>query len=406
MSGRSAKIDLLAIGHAPEGGGFARVMHEILRCLSKSFEVCQLGLGASESSSLAGWDVHAGRGPGDLHGAELLRQLLRRVQPRIVLILHDPWMLPLYVDLVRENHRQVRIVTYCPLDGDLLEPQLAGVIRDVDQFVVYTEHARRQFAQALTAIDPKGTALARARLAVIPHGVDRSTFRPVVDPVTGAGGETARRAVFRGRHDLDQGFVVLNANRNMLRKQLAITIEGFAAFACNKPREVRLCLHTEPHGDVDILAAARYYGIESRLLLTRNPTTPLSDGELNLLYNACVVGVNTSDREGWGLVSLEHAATGAAQIVPDHGACAEVWADSAEILSTELSPPRPGDFVSRRVTSAGGVCTALDRLYHDPDHLAAVSGACLALASRTEYDWDRIGERWADLLNRVSLSSL
>jgi len=50
----------------------------------------------------------------------------------------------------------------------------------------------------------------------------------------------------------------------------------------------------------------------------------LDDRELNLLYNACDVGLNTASSEGWGMVSFEHAATGAAQIVPRSWVCGEV----------------------------------------------------------------------------------
>ena len=46
----------------------------------------------------------------------------------------------------------------------------------------------------------------------------------------------------------------------------------------------------------------------------------LSDADLNRLYNACAIGLNTSAGEGFGLVSFEHAATGAPQVVPDHDA--------------------------------------------------------------------------------------
>ena len=50
-----------------------------------------------------------------------------------------------------------------------------------------------------------------------------------------------------------------------------------------------------------------------------------SNDDLNRLYGACDVGVNTSCGEGWGLVSFEHALTGAAQVVPRNSVCEELW---------------------------------------------------------------------------------
>ena len=61
-------------------------------------------------------------------------------------------------------------------------------------------------------------------------------------------------------------------------------------------------------------------GLEERLHLNPLAGGIVDDRELNLLYNACDVGITTSMGEGWGLVSFEHGAAGAAQIVPDHSA--------------------------------------------------------------------------------------
>ena len=66
--------------------------------------------------------------------------------------------------------------------------------------------------------------------------------------------------------------------------------------------------------------ARRAFGLEERLYLNPLAGGIVDDRELNLLYNACDVGITTSMGEGWGLVSFEHGAAGAAQIVPDHSA--------------------------------------------------------------------------------------
>jgi hypothetical protein len=48
--------------------------------------------------------------------------------------------------------------------------------------------------------------------------------------------------------------------------------------------------------------------------------------------NACDVGINRAMGEGWGLASFEHAAAGAAQVVPNHTACSEIWRERAELI--------------------------------------------------------------------------
>ena len=59
---------------------------------------------------------------------------------------------------------------------------------------------------------------------VIPHGVDTQVFFPL-------NRQHARQALFPDRPELQDAFIVLNANRNVLRKRVDLTIEGFASFA-------------------------------------------------------------------------------------------------------------------------------------------------------------------------------
>ena len=126
----------------------------------------------------------------------------------------------------------------------------------------------------------------------------------------------------------------------------------------------------------------------------------LPDEELNLLYNACDVGLNTASAEGWGMVSFEHAASGAPQIVPGHGVCREVWEGHAEILEL-IAPPCRVDspILKEGIVSAAGVAAALERLYCDQSHRALLSERALANASRTEYQWQYIAKAWGSLLD-------
>ena len=55
-----------------------------------------------------------------------------------------------------------------------------------------------------------------------------------------------RRQLFAGRadaHELEEAFIVLNANRPWRESGSISTIEGFARFARGKPGNVRLYLH-------------------------------------------------------------------------------------------------------------------------------------------------------------------
>ena len=153
--------------------------------------------------------------------------------------------------------------------------------------------------------------------------------------------------------------MVLNASRPDRRKRVDLTVKGFAQFAADKPANVRLCLHhaiMDEASERELRSVIQQCGIAERVSLNPLGNGVAADDDLNLLYNACDVGINTSMGEGWGLVTIEHGAAGAPQIVPDHTACAELWgrprrADSA---GPELRPgvlgARDGRSLTRRAS--------------------------------------------------------
>ena len=81
------------------------------------------------------------------------------------------------------------------------------------------------------------------------------------------------------------------------RKRIDITIKGFSLFAENKPASVRLHLHMgmEDAGwNVPVLAER--HGISDRLVVSSMQHQPqsVSLADLNTIYNAAAVGLNTS----------------------------------------------------------------------------------------------------------------
>ena len=215
-------------------------------------------------------------------------------------------------------------------------------------------------------------------IEVIPLGVDRHRFHAL--------GERAD----------DGRFVVLNGNANLARKRIDVTLRGFAEFASSRP-DAFLYLHMGMRDQgYDVLLLANELGIADRLLATtgRDVHPNVDDDELNRIYTSCDVGLNTAEAEGWGLVAFEHAATGAAQVVPDGGACAELWDDRRGALR-----------VPARATVRGGhevapkdVAATLARLYENRGLLAALGARAHAYATSPQFDWDAITRTWEDVL--------
>jgi D-inositol-3-phosphate glycosyltransferase len=118
-----------------------------------------------------------------------------------------------------------------------------------------------------------------------------------------------------------------------------------------------------------------------------NPLTDgiVGDDELNWLYNACDVGINTLMGEGWGLISFEHAAAGAAQVVPDHMACSELWCGWAELLPVEKTYTPDFSILEMGEVSVRRVAEVLEKVYRDPQHLQPRSQAAFTVTQKAEY---------------------
>jgi glycosyltransferase involved in cell wall biosynthesis len=311
-------------------------------------------------------------------------------------------MLPPYVHTLAPLRSRITVVAYVPLDGTLRDDELLTPLTFVDRFVTYTNFAGDQLDQSLRRL------ASAVEVTVIPHGVDTTTFFPLAGSIDCQLAPGARRAARQGLflddpswHD---AFIVLNANRPMARKRIDLTLEGFARFADGKPPGVKLWLH---HAIMDagerasLVSLVESLGLSERVYLTPIDAPTLADADLNLVYNACDVGLNTALGEGWGLVSFEHAVTGAAQIVPNNSACAELWSGAAELLPTEetydprLSPLTMG------ATSPAAIAAALDRLYTNPDLVRARSLAAYRNATQPAYDWDQIAAQWHYLFTEI-----
>jgi glycosyltransferase involved in cell wall biosynthesis len=291
------------------------------------------------------------------------------------------------------------VVLYCPVDGGPLDAETIAPLRRISRFVVYTEFGRRQVEAAVAEQRAREPGFDFPAVEVIPHGVDTDTFHPL-----DGGRRRARRLLFPDAPDVDERFIVLNANRNQPRKRIDTTIRGFALFARDKPAHVKLFLHmgVEDAG-WDVIRLARRYGVEDRVLMSSlaRVIQGVSAKQLNLVYNACDVGLNTSSAEGWGLPSFEHAATRAAQVVPRHSACEELWRDSALMLDPVLSLVNDKILTEAWLVSPESVAEALETLYRDQRLLEEMSELAYRNATRPDYRWEAISGRWDALFREV-----
>jgi D-inositol-3-phosphate glycosyltransferase len=385
---------LLAVGQGLIPTGYARVAESVLARIGHAFEATLFAINHYGPDANGSFDLRGNRLLGDPYGREQLPGLLRELKPDVVLVHHDASLYPVHaaaLDAYRAARPDARVVVYCPTDWPNLPAPipraLVGV--GVDELVLYTHWGRRAMSRAF-----RDLGLAVRGMSVIPHGVDRERFAPLVPGDLAASRALARRKLFGARAGLEDAFVVLNANRNTRRKRIDLSLRGFALFARERPG-ARLYLHMGMVDQgCDVRALAEKLGIADKLLTTlhggRRPSVP--DEHLNLVYNACDVGLSTSAAEGFGLVALEHAAAGAAQVMPDHTAFRELWRDRALLVRA-----RPSGSAGW-VVSAEGVASALARMHDEPALRASLAARAHALATSPELGWPAIAQRWERLL--------
>lgn len=387
------KPRLLAVGYARSGTGFSRVLDAILHPLAADYDVHLIAIGYKGPVREGAVTRHpCNLEGGDVWGLRQARAFVAEHRPAVVLLLNDLWILAKYLPHLAPYRTASRIVCYCPLDGEITDEALAEPLQEADLVVAYTDFGRGTLARAFDRLARAQPDFRPPPLDVIQHGVDTAVFHPIF-----GGRSEARRRLLVDVPDWRDAFIVLNANRPQPRKRIDVTMEGFARFARGKPPGVKLWLHhavMRADEREALLGQAARLGITDRLRLSPADAPPLADADLNLVYNACDIGLNTASGEGWGLVSFEHAATGAAQIVPNHSACGELWAGAAELVEpVETSIPR-FSLLQMRHVDAGGVAAALERLYVDELRRQTLARAATRNANRPAYRWSAVADRW------------
>jgi D-inositol-3-phosphate glycosyltransferase len=403
----SRPLKIIAIGFNTYGTGLTRVMHSIMRRLADRHEIHYLGIGYSgDTTKDRGLTQHPTnmKGGGDVFAAFQAKQLIEEIDPDLVFILHDIWYFAHYLRTLGPYRDRLKIVCTIPLDGRIIDEDDAAPLEAADRVVVYTEFARGEFEAAFDRLREKRGGGEFPAVDAIPHGVDLNCFHPFPQLKQASFALSARagakRKVFAGLGDPETSFIVLNASRPDQRKRVDLTIEGFARFAAGKPANVRLCLHHAIMGEMEenrIRSLVERFELKERIYLNPLAGGVVDDAALNLLYNACDVGINTSMGEGWGLVSFEHGAAGAAQIVPRHSACAEIWSGRAEMIPPARRTKPAFSTLEMGEVSADGVAEALGRLYDDPQRCQRLAQAAYQAALNPDYTWDSIAARFDEL---------
>jgi len=364
--------------------GFARVNESIINNLPEDkYEIHHLAInyrGDPYPDSKA--SLYPAMLGGDLYGFGRLPSMIEKFKPDLIFILNDIWVTFQYMQFIPED---IKIVTYFPVDAKPLHSDWVAPIAERAAMVAYTKFGR----------DVVRTACPETPVKVIPHGIDTDIFYPI--------DMAEARTSMSGLKTDD--FIVLNANRNQPRKRIDLTIKGFAKFVEDKPDNVKLYCHmgVEDMG-WHVIKMCERYNIVDRLVLTSldlSPASYISDERLNLIYNACDIGINSSGGEGWGLTTFEHGACKRAQITVDSSASSELYKGRAYLMPVDHYETYPQILTEGAMTSVDSVVEALEYYYTHPEERKSDAEKIYEFITQQKFQWKAIGRQWSDFFDKV-----
>ncbi len=381
------QCDILAIGWAENNSGFSRVFESIFKRLCSDFRIVHFGINYRGERLEHKWIVEPNTVRGDLLGQGQLEALLLRYKPKVVFICHDYWLYQAHSKVLGQFG--MKTIYYCPVDNKMGDDDRVKALAGIEKLIFYNQYGRDTFLEEWASCDISDLVF---DIDVIPHSVDTNTFYPL--SMTKA---EIRAALFPDRPELHDAFIILNANKNVERKRIDLSINAFAEFLKTGNRNAYLYLHMSAVDmGVDLRRQIKALDIEDYVLFPDDPKEKpaVSDEQLNLIYNACDVGVNTCQGEGWGLVAFEHAAAGKCQVVPNHTACRELWGGAGILIPVDHT----------NTVDVASLTEIFAALYSNPELFEQKSLCCYQKSQDTKLSCDAIARHWKAIFQSAVVS--
>jgi glycosyltransferase involved in cell wall biosynthesis len=373
--------------------GFGRVAEYLIPALAEHHEIHALCTNwhGDPSEMQAHCKMYPAMAHGsDPFGSHRIAELVQTVKPDLVWVTNDLWVAITLWDAVKTLKEKIpfKFFVYTPIDSYGIFPELNNSVSEWDGLATYTEFGKEELVKMGY----------KKPIEIIPHGTDFTKFFPI-DPL-------------ECRKDLGvpaDAFIVFNGNRNQPRKRIDLTIKGFIEFAKDKP-DARLWLNM---GAKDMgweiiplfkrVARDSDYDPTGKLILTSphfSTHNCLPIEKLNKVYNSADIGINTCIGEGWGLVNSEHAATGVAQVVPDHTSLKEIFNDIPRITCNGSETDRNYG-LERLLPDPSSVADILNYYYEDRNALKAAGNWCHERIHEKQFTWPVITKKMLRIVNEV-----
>jgi FkbM family methyltransferase len=379
---------LLWVGDAAISTGFARVTREVIgRLQTLGWRVGILGIGYNGDPHPFPYPIYP-TDMNDFSGINRVAKLSERLRPDLIVIQNDSWNVAAVLERAILSNVWTPFVGYVAVDAENVRTDVGSQLRNLKLAICHTEFGREQLRKAGYMND----------IAIIPHGVDTSVFRPCEKEPSretgGLGGVIPRGAFLWGA-----------VNANQPRKRLDLTIAYFAAWwhKAGRPKDAYLYIHADKAdsgmGAWDLGQICDHCGVHARVIRTKLGTE-LQENQMPVLYSFFDAQLSTAEGESFGLTHLEGMACGVPQIAQKCAGLAD-WAKDA------IRWVEPGPYVftpnfsnsRRRIVMEEPFVAAMDELYQSAERRAEYREKGLALAK--EMSWNTVAARFDTELRAV-----
>lgn len=342
------------------------------------------------------------RGSTEVFGKDLIVAYIEEIKPDILFIYNDIIVTcNLFNSLLAIKKKlPYKTITYLDLVYEYEKPEyVRHVDRNSDSILVFSECWKNNLIDMGVSPD---------KIGILHHGLDTEHFYTVDTLV-------AREQIRLPPND----FLVLNTNSNTYRKAHDISIRAFLQFLKRRgcPPDIKMmmncALNTKAGYNIISLIETEcmrlslpFERIINTNFITIKPEGKLDDRTLNLLYNACDIGINTAVGEGFGLCNLEHASVGKPQIVARVGGLKDIFSDENSLLIRPICSLA----VANHTDDHGGlieICksddfaNAIEKYYSDRVQ-RITHGNNVQLHVVETYNWDNILKRLQRFITRFS----
>jgi glycosyltransferase involved in cell wall biosynthesis len=373
--------------------GFGRVAEYLIPALAREHEVYALAVNwhGDPSAMQQYCKMYPAMAHGhDPFGSHRIADVINQVKPDLVWVTNDIWIAINLWQKAQPLQEKIgfKWFVYTPIDSYGLFPELKAQMEGWDGLATYTSFAKKEIE--LMGYDKP--------VDIIGHGTDFEKFFPLDKQ--------------QCRKDLgvpEDVFIVFNGNRNQPRKRIDLTLKAFIKFAKDKD-DARLWLNM---GSKDLgweiiplfkrIARDEGFDATSKLILTSphfSVDNCLTIEQLNKVYNAADIGINTCIGEGWGLVNSEHGSVGVAQVVPDHTSLAEIFDDVPRIACNASETDRNYG-LERLLPDPESAAEILSYYYENRDALNKDGQWCYNRLREEPFTWPCIQQQLLDVVERT-----